>query len=1020
MANRRIDNPILNSPFEAPARHVRFDDDGITDEVVDGRRRSSHLTPIPAVKKRGGRSAQAELEYAEERVDRVVENTFVNQVRDQVDRWRALGHPGVTATTRRLLDHWTDPAREKRFFFCQIEALETAIYLAEFAHKDTGGAFFQNQLRDYADEHNPGLYRVAHKMATGTGKTVVMAMLIAWHTLNKAANPQDGRFTDAFLVACPGITIRDRLRVLEPSDPGNYYDERDVVPPELRARLSRATVVIANFHQFQRREKVNAARTTKALLTRGRADTEGVFTETPDQMVLRVCRAFRTKRSIVVLNDEAHHCYRTKAVPSDVLAAASNGGGRLKLSADEKAEARDREAEGRVWVGGLEAVHAKLGVKTVYDLSATPFFLSGSGYREGTLFPWVVSDFGLVDAIEAGLVKIPRVPVEDDAAPANRDDDAPTYRNLWLRIRDQLPKKRPAKELAAPTEPLLPSVLEGALQSLYGNYATSYRRWDQAGVSATPPVFIVVCNNTAVSKMVFDWVAGWVKADGSVVPGHLKLFSNVVDGRLTSRPSTVLIDSAELESGGTMSPEFKAAAATEIAELKAEHARRHGAGAADDVGDEDLLREVMNTVGKPGKLGEQVRCVVSVSMLTEGWDANTVTHILGVRAFGTQLLCEQVVGRGLRRRSYAVEQSDDGERFPPEYAEVYGIPFSFIPTDGTGPTPKPPKPTTRVRALPEREAAAIIFPHVVGYRWELDDDDRLDASFDKTSELVLSSRDVPTTTDVAGIVGELEVHTLDELRRVREQEVTFHLAKRLLHTEFTGHEGEPKVWLFPTLLGIVKRWMADPHGLVLRDNAFPQLLLLAERQADAVARIHRGIVRTAHGFSRLRPVLREWEPLGSTAAVDFETVKKCWPTRPDRCHVSHVAEDSGWESRLAQALEELPEVVRYVKNQGLGFTIPYTAAGRPHAYVPDFIAGIDDGLGPDDLLNLVIEVTGQRTDAKAEKVATTRDLWVPAVNGHGGLGRWAAVEVTDPWDAHATVRAAVVAHASASPAERIP
>ncbi|WP_414654917.1 BPTD_3080 family restriction endonuclease [Iamia sp.] len=1045
--NRRIDNPILNSPFVGPTRHFRFDDDGITDEVVEGRRRSVYLTPIPPVRKGAGpgparaRGAapevQGELVYEGEAAERIVENSFINEVRARVDLWRQRGYPNITSTTRRLLEHWTAEGREKRFFFCQVEALETAIFLAEAAHKETGGSYLQESLRDVADEHNPGLYRVALKMATGTGKTVVMAMLIAWQTLNKAANPQDGRFTDAFLVVCPGLTIRDRLRVLEPSEPDNYYDERNVVPPELRTRMSRATVVITNFHTFRAKEKIKAARTTKNLLTRGRTDTAGVFTETPAQVVLRVCRAFRSKRSIVVLNDEAHHCYKPKAPVADVLAGATDATG-VKLDAEAKAEAKERDAEARVWVDGLSAVHAKLGVKTAYDLSATPFFLSGSGRPEGKLFPWVVSDFGLVDAIEAGLVKIPRVPVADNAAPHSTRDHAPTYRNLWVRIRDELPKRRPLKELDTPTEPQPPPELEGAMRSLYGDYEAAYRRWEQAGTTPTPPVFIVVCNNTTTSKMVFDWIAGWPKplpAAGSetdagddhgdatvVVPqrGRLPLFSNVEGDRFLTRPRTILVDSRELERGEGLSPEFKAAAATEIAELKAEVARRSGAGAAEELTDEEILREVMNTIGKPGRLGEGVRCVVSVSMLTEGWDANTVTHILGVRAFGTQLLAEQVVGRGLRRRSYAVVDTDEGERFAPEYAEIYGIPFSFIPAGGVGAEPPEAKPVTRVWAPPERSHLAIRFPHVVGYRRELDVDDRLTAAFDETSRLTLSSADVPTSIEVEGIVGERRIHTLDDLQALRPQEVAFHIAHRLLETHFGGGAGtQARPWLFPRLVSLVKAWIAHPDGLRLNDNAFVGLLTLTVNQARVVDKVWAGINRVAGETHRLLPVLADGDPWGTTDGVDFETTKACRPTAPDRSPVTQVVEDSGWEGGVAQRIEEMDEVLRYVKNQNLGLDIPYRTNGRSHRYWPDFVVCVADprSTGPDDLLHVLVEVSGQRDEAKVDKCATARDFWVPAVNAHGGFGRWAFAEVTDPFDVHHTVRAVAATGPAAPPAD---
>jgi type III restriction enzyme len=493
-----------------------------------------------------------------------------------------------------------------------------------------------------------------------------------------------------------------------------------------------------------------------------------------------------------------------------------------------------------------------------------------------------------------------------------------------------------------------------------------------------------------------------------VVPGRLPLFSNVEDGRWVVPARTILVDSTQLESGDAMSGEFKKLAAREIDEFKADYMRRFPGRDAENLTDEDLMREVMNSVGKPGKLGENVRCVVSVSMLTEGWDANTVTHILGVRAFGTQLLAEQVVGRGLRRTSYMLDE--DTDHFTPEYAEVYGVPFSFIPAAGSRKDPPPRRPTTRVRALEERNDCEITFPVVVGYRWELPDD-HLEGDFDEDSRLPLSSQNVPTTTDVAGIVGEIEVHTLDDLKAIRPQQIAFAVGKRLLDRYFRDAPDPEGVaverpWLYPRLVQITKQWMDDPNGLVLRDNAFPQLLGLSQNAEQAVDLIYRGIVHSAGAERRLKPILRAWDPVGTTGNVDFDTTKRVFPTSPTKCQVSHVTADSGWEERMAQALEELPEVVHFVKNQSLGFAIPYSVDGRQHTYLPDFIVDLDDGHGPDDLLHLVVEVTGQRDRAKAAKVATARELWVPAVNNHGGFGRWAVVEVIDPWDAHATLREA--------------
>jgi len=978
-----IENPVLNSPFDEPTRHFRFAAEGITNEIVDGRRVSSYFVPIARPKKTMYQ-ASFDTEWTQ---DRIEENKLVNDIRRRVAMWRKGGYVGVTPTTARLIAYWTDSSREKRLFFCQNEALETAIYIAEVAKK-YNDAWIENAIRAANDTSNPGLPRTAFKMATGSGKTVVMAMLIAWHTLNKRANPQDARFSDTFLIVTPGITIRDRLRVLLPNDPENYYRQRDIVPPQLQDQLQ-AKILITNFHTFQLREKVAAGKITKSILADGQPDP---FTETPDEMVLRrVCRELGTKKSIIVLNDEAHHCYRRKPDSGDET-----------LTADERVEAKERDEEARVWISGIEAVRAKVGVKAIYDLSATPFFLRGSGYPEGTLFPWVVSDFSLIDAIEAGIVKVPRVPVADDSMTG----DQPTYRDLWLRIREHLPKKGLRTDEVG-GEPHLPVELQGALHSLYSNYEKYYRLWEQNAEararSITPPVFIVVCNNTNVSKLVFDFIAGWEKRIGEqtiVQAGQLPIFRNDDgNGAWLHRPNTILVDSRQLETGEAMSDDFKKIAAREIDQFKADYRARFPGRDTDDLTDEDLLREVMNTVGKAGKLGERVKCVVSVSMLTEGWDAQTVTHILGVRAFGTQLLCEQVVGRALRRISYALNESG---HFDPEYAEVYGVPFSFIPCSGATKDPKPGPLPTRVRALEDRIASEITFPRLVGYRYDVAGE-RLTATFATESHLALTTADIPTRTENAPIVGDSSIHTLDDLKRRRPNEVAFLLAKLTLEKYFRDDDDNERPWLFPQLLAIAKRWLAE--CVTLKDNTFPQLLLLIEFAHDAADRIYRGIVASTDGTAALKAILRPYDTLGSTRYVDFDTTRPIYATRADKCHISHVVADTGsWEQKMAEALEDMPEVIRYVKNHNLGFAIPYTLDGGEKNYIPDFIACIADGHGTDDLLNLIVEVTGEKKKDKAAKVATARVLWVPAINNHGGFGRWGFIEVADPWNAQSLIR----------------
>lgn len=1004
-----IENPVINSPFLEPQRHYKFSDEGITNQIVATRRTSQYFIPIAQPKKKG--QLKFETEWT---ADRVEENAFINYIRGRVAEWRSGNYQHITKTTRRLLEYWTNPERERKLFFCQIEALETAIYITEVARR-VADHRIENEIRQANADANPGLFRLAFKMATGSGKTVVMAMLIAWQALNKLANPQDNRFTDTFLIITPGITIRDRLRVLLPNDPGNYYQERDILPSEQMVDLGRAKILITNFHAFLLHERGDASKLTKELLDQ---IGTGAFKETPDQMVRRACRELGNKKNIIVINDEAHHCYRHRVQDE-------NG---EKLTGDERKEALKREEAARIWISGIEAIQSKIGVKAVYDLSATPFFLRGSGYPEGTLFPWVVSDFSLIDAIEAGIVKVPRVPVADDSMATEQ----PTYRNLWGHIRDDLPKKgRGTEKLAG--EPKLPPQLEGALHSLYSNYEKYLQQWQENEAAhakgLTPPVFIVVCNNTNVSKLVFDYIAGWEKElpDGTtrVQAGKLTYFRNDdQQGGWLSLPTTILVDSEQLESGESMTAEFKKVVAHLIQDFKDEYRQRFPGRDPESLTDEDLLREVMNTVGKPGKLGQHVKCVVSVSMLSEGWDANTVTHILGIRAFGTQLLCEQVVGRGLRRMTYATEtqkvkvqgQEIEFEGFPVEYAEVYGVPFSFIPTTGAPENPQPGPMPTRVRALPERINCEITFPRLTGYRFEIPTD-RLRYEFTDECRLALSTHDVPSQTENAPIVGQTAIHTLDDLKARREQEVAFLLAKLTLEkyfrqdgqqhaekTEAHHFDAEVQTWLFPQVLNIAKEWLST--CVTCKDNAFPQLLLLMEYAHDAADRIYQAIVGSEEGQHRLLPILKPYDTIGSTRYVDFTTVKPTYQTDPLKCHVSHVVADTGsWEQKMAQTLEDMPEVIHYVKNHSLGFYIPYTVSGEEHNYVPDFIVHYDDG--HEDHLNLVVEVTGEKDKDKAAKVAPATNLWVPAVNNHGGFGRWAFIEIADPWDAQRLIRAAI-------------
>jgi type III restriction enzyme len=704
MAPSFFDQPILNFPYKPPSRHHALDADGQPLDLppVAGRRKSELITPVPKPRKKQGKAGQGSFVLPDAQdlssAGQEYNPTWViNEIRSHIESRRAIPNPndwGVTPATQRLLMHW----RHHQFqtitpFFCQIEAVETAIWLTEVARRDRRYDKFRKHLQGANEQSNPELFRIALKMATGSGKTTVMAMIIAWQTINAVRMPGSSLYSRGFLVVTPGITIKDRLRVLQPNDPDTYFRGRELVPAEMLPDIDKAKIVITNYHAFKPRETLEISKTGRSLL-QGRG-APPITIENDGQMLHRVANDLLGFKGIVVLNDEAHHCYREKPVSEE------------ELGADEREEANKNREAARLWIGGLEAVKRKLGITALYDLSATPFFLRGSGYREGTLFPWTVSDFSLMDAIECGIVKLPRIPVADNLPNAV----TPIYRNLWDHIGKKMPKAGRAK--GGKGNPLaLPNELQTALYALYGHYEKTFEEWHRAGI-AVPPVFIVVCNNTSTSELVYEWISGFERdvAEGDegsgFTDGHLKLFRNYDDhGARLPRPNTLLIDSEQVDSGEALDPAFRAAVAPEIEQFRREKMQREGAAsAAQTISDEDLLREIMTTVGRVGRLGETVRCVVSVSMLTEGWDTNTVTHILGVRAFGTQLLCEQVVGRGLRRQSYELNAD---QMFDVEYADIMGIPFDFAAQPVVA-KPKPPKPTTHVKAMKERAALEIVF-----------------------------------------------------------------------------------------------------------------------------------------------------------------------------------------------------------------------------------------------------------------------------------------------------------------------
>jgi type III restriction enzyme len=997
MSNPFFDQPILNSPYVRPARHWELDASGQPTQVIrEVRRKADFITPIPKPRKQKG-GGQASLNFDEGRglsseKQQYDHTAVINAVREEVDKWRALPASAwrVTPETSRLLQHWRNHSFSGiRPFFCQVEAVETAIWLTEVAPQmGKNGQRFLEHLSKSNTEANPELSRLALKLATGAGKTTVMAMLIAWQTINAVRRPNSSKFTRGFLIVTPGLTIKDRLRVLLPNDTESYYGHRELVPSDMLADIAHARIVITNYHAFRLRERLDVASGTRRLL-RGRGGKALQTLETDGQMLQRVLPELMGLKNIFAINDEAHHCYREKP-PGESEEEED-------LKGDDRKEAEENNEAARLWISGLEAVKRRLGLSRVFDLSATPFFLRGSGYAEGTLFPWTMCDFSLMDAIECGIVKLPRVPVADNI-PGN---EMPVYRELWKHIGKRMPKKGRGK--ANRLDPLsLPVELLTALEALYGHYVKVFEHWQKVGIKV-PPCFIVVCNNTSTSKLVHDFISGFQQEnnDGTsqLVEGRLKLFQNHDEhGNPLARPRTLLVDSEQLESGEALDDNFRSMASDEIERFRREIIERTGdARAAENLSDSDLLREAMNTVGKEGRLGDSVRCVVSVAMLTEGWDANTVTHVLGVRAFGTQLLCEQVVGRALRRQSYELNAQG---LFNVEYADVLGIPFNFTAQPVVIP-PEPPSEVIRVRAVrPERDALEIRFPRVVGYRVELPQD-RLTAEFNEDSVLQLTPELVGPSRNVqAGIIGEAVELNLQHLGDVRPSTVLMHLTKHLLLSKWRDVGDAPQLHLFGQLKRIVKQWLDT--CLICKGGTFPGQLLYQELANKACDRITAAITRVELKQGRpVKAVFDPYNPEGSTNHVAFNTSRHDrYETLgpPPKNHVNWVILDSDWEAEFCRVAEAHPKVLAYTKNHNLGLEVPYRLGSETRKYLPDFIVKLDDGHGPDDLLRLIVEVKGYRREDAVVKKMTMDTYWVPGVNFAAKYGRWAFAEFSDVFE----------------------
>lgn len=907
-----VDEPIVNSPFAEPARYYRMRQGA--PELVSGRRPSGYM---PGLRTRGGQPTLLEEEY--------VELPLVNDIRTRVARWREAGYPGASRTTLDLFHHWASVGRERPLFFCQLEAAETAIWLVEGPMAETSRLPIEQQER---------YVRHCLKMATGSGKTVVMAMLIAWSVLNKARQPTDRRYSDAVLVLCPNLTVKERLAVLRPADPDNFYEAFDLVPQGFYTALLAAKVMVTNWHVLAMLDDARR----RSVVQRGRPSAAAFA-----NLVLRA--ELGSKGNLLVINDEAHHAWRSGPKEDRPARGARASAGEVQAAGSQA----DEEEEARVWLNGLALIHAARGINRALDFSATPYYLSGSGHAEGEPFGWIVEDFNLLDAIESGIVKVPRVPVDD-----NSGDPDPRFLDLYEHIKARLPK-RPKAGSAVSREDRLLAEVESALATLASAWQGEFERWRAEG-RLVPPAMIVVCDQTATAER----VAGFI-ARGAVIP------------ELANRPDepdrTLRIDSALLAK----------------AEEQAEAGQTTEQAA-------EALRLRVATVGKPGQPGADVRCVVSVAMLSEGWDAQNVTQILGLRAFSSQLLCEQVVGRGLRRSSY-----DDMS--VPEYVDVYGIPFQAFPIKGERRgSAVPPRTQTLVQPLRERAALEQRFPRVVGYI--SDARFRIRADVEGLPRLVVTPEEEPTWVKV-GAKGEGKgaVHDREEYYVAhRLQRTIFDIAAKITDDLKFGDEAGRRI-MFPQVLDIVRRYVATKLDFV--GEAAPEEIALGTYRSTIESRLSAAI-RPAELESEqpLLPVLHDMAGIGTTDVSPFLTVKACLPTQ--KSQLSYAVYDSGWEAQVARALDESSRVRAWAKNFRLGLEIPYQHKGEAHAFVPDFLVDVHSPAREDGIEHLIVEVKGlEREQDRSKDVGAQR--WIAAVNHWGKLGHWRYVKIYSPYQLKAAI-----------------
>ena len=917
-----IDRLIINKPYEEPTNYWSYNRETRKFALKPGRRPAGYLI------------ASGDSKTFDD-PGIFVEIPLVNQVRPRVKAWREAGYPGVTAITKRLLEYWTDPEEfeSRRFFFCQVEAAETFIWLTESPDSGKVGIDIPGDGGRF--------WRLCAKMATGTGKTVVMAMLIAWHILNKVAYPQDTRFAKNTLIVAPGLTIRSRLAVLEPSHEENYYESFRVVPPPLLDRLRQGKVVVRNWHalNWETEEQIGRKRSV---------DKRGAKSD--EAYVRDVLGDMAGARNLLIINDEAHHAWR---VPAE-----------SKVKGVSKADIE----EATKWVGGLDRIHRARNILTCYDFSATPFAPSGKRSSEEALFAWIVSDFGLNDAIESGLVKTPRVVVRDDTPV-----DAKTFKSRLYHIYNDPDVKDDLNRRAQPHEPL-PSLVTNGYNLLGYDWKEAAKAWQEAKLK-TPPVMITVANRTETAarvKHAFDRKG--ILIDELCDPNRtLHIDSGVLKRAEESEEpiAEVVLDDEDDPDNGAVSPK-------RTRDQMAEH-----------------LRRMVDTVGRPGQPGEQVQNVISVGMLSEGWDAKTVTHIMGLRAFTSQLLCEQVVGRGLRRTSYDVNPETD--MFDPEYVNIFGVPFTFLPHEGgeSGP-PKPPSPKTAIEPVSEKAEFEIKWPNII--RIEHVYQPRLTLDWSHTEPLEINASETAHVAELAPIVdGKPDVSKLTSIDlealadEYRTQKVIFETARDVFDLMKPSWAGSRES-LIGQLVKLIEQFLRSDKLLIapplFYQDETARRLIITLNMTKIIQHVWDAV--RVENTERLEPVFDRDHPIRSTVNMStWYTGKPCNIT--DRSHINMCVYDSTWEASEAFELDHNPLVDAWVKNDHLGFEVLYVYRGVVRKYRPDFIVRLRSG-------NMVVLETKGQPDEQSYSKRRALELWARAVNQHGGFGRWSSDVSYNPGD----------------------